>query len=63
MDRVRFITHRNKQILLIDMTNCASEEVAVIAKRYAGVTLTGWMQLSLAVLFFFAGKIALRIGL
>jgi hypothetical protein len=27
MDRVRFITHQGKQILLIDVTNCAAEEV------------------------------------
>jgi len=32
-------------------------------KRYAGVRLAGWMQLSLAALFFVAGKIALRMGL
>ena len=33
MDRVRFITHQGKQILFIDMTNCVSEEVMVIAKE------------------------------
>src|SRR6266849_7050487 len=27
MDRVRFITHHGKQILLIDETNCGAEEV------------------------------------
>ena len=27
MDRVRFITHQGKQILFIDITNCAAEEV------------------------------------
>ena len=27
MDRVRFITHQGKQILLTDLTNCAAEEV------------------------------------
>ena len=27
MDRVRFITHQGKQILFIDATNCAAEEV------------------------------------
>ncbi len=27
MDRVRFITHEGKQILFIDVTNCAAEEV------------------------------------
>ena len=27
MDRVRFITHQGKQILLTDLTNCVAEEV------------------------------------
>ena len=27
MDRVRFITHRGKQVLLADLTNCDAEEV------------------------------------
>ena len=27
MDRVRFITHQGKQILLTDLTNCSAEEV------------------------------------
>ncbi|MGA8310562.1 MAG: hypothetical protein WB755_11075 [Terriglobales bacterium] len=27
MDRVRFITHQRKHILLTDLTNCAAEEV------------------------------------
>ena len=27
MDRVRFVTHRGKQILFIDLTNCIAEEV------------------------------------
>jgi hypothetical protein len=27
MDRVRFTTHQGKQILFIDVTNCAAEEV------------------------------------
>ena len=33
MGRVRFITHRSKQILLIDMTNCLSEEAVVLANE------------------------------
>ena len=33
MDRVRFVTHQGKQILLIDMTNCVSEEAMVIASE------------------------------
>jgi hypothetical protein len=31
-------------------------------KKYAGVRLSGWMQLGLAALFFAAGKLALRLG-
>ncbi len=27
MDRVRFITHQSKQILLVDLTDCNAEEV------------------------------------
>jgi len=27
VDRVRFITHKGKQVLLLDFTNCAPEEV------------------------------------
>ncbi len=30
MDRVRFIIHQGKQILLIDLTNCSAEEVMKI---------------------------------
>ena len=33
MDRVRFVTHQGRQILFIDMTNCVSEEVMVIASE------------------------------
>lgn len=32
-------------------------------KRYFGLRTTGWVQLSCAVLFFIAGKIALRVGM
>ena len=31
MDRVRFIHHHTKQVLLIDLTNCRAEEVSNIA--------------------------------
>ena len=34
-----------------------------LLKRYAGIRLTAWMQLGLALLFFAAGKLALRLGL
>ena len=33
VNRVRFVTHQGKQILFIDMTNCASEEAMVIASE------------------------------
>jgi len=33
VDRVRFIAHQGKQILLIDMTNCVSEEAMLIASE------------------------------
>ena len=31
MDRLRFITHQGRQILLIDLTNCSAEDVMKIA--------------------------------
>ena len=33
MDRIRFITHREQRILLVDFTDCAPEEVAAISDR------------------------------
>jgi hypothetical protein len=33
MDRIRFVTHRGLRILLIDVTNCKAEEVAVISDQ------------------------------
>ncbi len=27
MDRVRFITHQGKRILLVDLTNCSAKDV------------------------------------
>jgi hypothetical protein len=30
MDRVRFITHQDRQIFLVDLTNCSAEEVIKI---------------------------------
>jgi hypothetical protein len=35
---------------------------AQFLNKYAGVRVSGWMQLFLAVLFFIAGKIALKRG-
>jgi len=31
MDRIRFITHREQRILLLDFTDCAAAEMAAIA--------------------------------
>jgi hypothetical protein len=31
-ERIRFITHEGKQILLVDLTNCAGHEVEQIAR-------------------------------
>src|SRR5271165_4310688 len=33
MDRIRFITHQEQRILLVDFTDCTPEEVAAIADR------------------------------
>ena len=33
MDRIKFLTHGGKQILLVDCSHCAAEEVAAIAKK------------------------------
>jgi hypothetical protein len=33
MDRVRFISHQGKQILFIDVSNCAAEEVIELLKE------------------------------
>jgi hypothetical protein len=33
MDRIRFITHREQRILLVDLTDCAPDELGVIADQ------------------------------
>jgi hypothetical protein len=33
MDRIRFVTHREQRILLLDFTGCSAEEVAALADR------------------------------
>ena len=33
MDRIRFITHREQRVLLVDFTDCAAAEMAAIADR------------------------------
>lgn len=37
MDRIRFVTHRERRILLLDLTNCNGEEVAEIADRVPSI--------------------------
>jgi hypothetical protein len=37
MDRVRFVNHKGKQILLVDMSDCGPEEVTKIAGEVQGV--------------------------
>jgi len=32
-NRIRFITHQGKSVLLVDLTNCTAAEVGVIARR------------------------------
>ncbi len=37
MDRLRFVTHRDHRILLLDFTNCSAEEVGQIASSAPGI--------------------------
>ena len=37
MERLRFVTHHKKRILLLDFTNCAAEEVGAIADQVPAV--------------------------
>lgn len=37
MERIRFVTHRDQRILLLDFTNCSAEDVATTAERVPGV--------------------------
>jgi hypothetical protein len=39
MDRVRFITHRDKQVLLVDYSNCTRQTLLDIVQERARVTL------------------------
>jgi hypothetical protein len=40
MDRVRFITHQGKQILLVDLTDCNAEEVIELLTQVQRVVTT-----------------------
>jgi hypothetical protein len=37
MDRIRFLTHRDQRILLIDYTGCTEEEVGSVSDHVPGV--------------------------
>src|SRR5260370_8555494 len=39
-DRIRFITHQGKQILLVDLSNCSTAEVETIIRAVPGVVTT-----------------------
>ena len=40
MDRVRFITHQSKQILLVDLTDCNAEEVIELLTQVQRIVTT-----------------------
>lgn len=37
MERIRFVTHQNQRILLLDFTGCSSEEVADISDQVPAI--------------------------
>ncbi len=37
MERIRFVTHRDQRILLLDFTNCSAEDVATLSEHVPGV--------------------------
>ncbi len=37
MERLRFVTHRDQRVLLLDFTHCTADEVAVIADQVPAV--------------------------
>ena len=39
-DRIRFITHQGKQILLVDLSNCSSAEVEKVVREVPEVVTT-----------------------
>ena len=54
MNRVRFVTHRNQRILLLDFTDCKAEEVATICDRVPEI-VTGEPVGSVLVVADFSG--------
>jgi hypothetical protein len=53
-DRVRFITHEGKQILLVDMTNCGPDEVMKLASEVRRI-VTAQAPKSVLILSDFTG--------
>ena len=53
-DRVRFVTHDGKQILLVDMTNCGAEEVMKLAPEVRRI-VTAQAPKSVLILSDFTG--------
>jgi hypothetical protein len=53
-DRVRFFDHKNKQILLVDISNCTAREVEEITRRVPDF-VTAQPRSSVLVLTDFAG--------
>ncbi len=53
-DRVRFFDHKNKQILLVDVSNCTAREVEEITRRVPDF-VTAQPRSSVLVLTDFAG--------
>jgi hypothetical protein len=37
VDRIRFVTHRDQRILLLDFTDCSAEEVAAVSEHVPDV--------------------------
>jgi hypothetical protein len=37
VERIRFVTHRDQRILLLDFTNCSAEDVATISEHVPGL--------------------------
>ncbi|MGC2109839.1 MAG: hypothetical protein WA655_10005 [Candidatus Korobacteraceae bacterium] len=54
MDRIRFVTHREQRVLLLDFTGCTAEDVAALAERVPG-TVTAEPLDSVLVVADFSG--------
>ena len=49
MERIRFVTHRDQRVLLLDFTNCSAEDVATIAEHIPGIVTSEPLHSVLAV--------------